>query len=196
MTALTLASVALAESLFDDPFYWSITDGFGDDHAARKVALQQYFHYSLEEAQRTGRCVIAPDPSLGGAAWLLPRSSEVAAAEAAAKAQFLRAALGHRGTENYERIVHFMAPLAAKVIPAGAWYLSIIGVLPSAQGRNIGATLLAGTLEEASRARAICYLETFSARNLSFYERRGFRQVANHLEPTTHREYTVMQRDP
>lgn len=93
MTALTNASVALAESLFDDPFYWAITDSFGDDHAVRKAALQQYFYYSLEEAQRTGRCVFAPDPSLGAAAWLLPRAPEVAAAESVAKAEFLRVAL-------------------------------------------------------------------------------------------------------
>lgn len=196
MTALTNASVALADSLFDDPFYWAITTSFGDDHTARKAALQQYFYYSLEEAQRTGRCVFAPDPSLGAAAWLLPRSADVAAAEAAAKAEFLGAALRDRGKENYDRIVHFMAPLAARVIPAGSWYLSIIGVLPSAQGRGIGAALLTGTLEEASRARAICYLETFTPRNLHFYERMGFRRVADHLEPTTNRDYTVMRRDP
>ena len=196
MTSLAHASVALAESLFDDPFYWAITDQFGDDHAARKGALQQYFHYSLEEAQRTGRCVIAPDPSLGAAAWLLPRLPEVAAAEAVAKADFLGEALGPRGRENYDRIIAFMAPLAANLVPAGSWYLSIIGVLPSAQGQGLGETLLAATLEEASRARAICYLETFSPRNLRFYERLGFRRLADHLEPTTNREYTVMRRDP
>lgn len=196
MTALTHASVALTESLIDDPFYWAITDGFGNDNEARKAALQQYFHYSLEEAQRTGRCVIAPEPNLGAAAWLLPRTPEIAAAEKVAKAKFLGAILGNRGKENYDRIVQFMAPFAAKVIPAGSWYLSIIGVLPSAQGRGIGATLLAGTLDEASRGHAICYLETFTPRTLPFYKRMGFRRVADHLEPTTSREYTVMRRDP
>ena len=196
MTALTHASVALTESLFDDPFYWAITDGFGDNHAARKAALQQYFYYSLEEAQRTGRCVFAPDPNLGAAAWLLPRSAKVACTEAEAKAEFLRAALGDHGKENYDRIVHFMAPVAAKVIPAGSWYLSIIGVLPSAQGRGIGLTLLAGTLDEAARAHAICYLETFTPRTVPFYKRMGFRRVTAHLEPTTNREYIVMRRDP
>src|SRR5215469_9563185 len=111
MTVLTHASVALAESLIDDPFYRAITDSFGNDHEARKAALHQYFHYSLEEAQRTGLCIIAPDPSLGAAAWLLPRTSEVAAAEKVAKADCLGAVLGNRGKENYVRIVQFMAPL-------------------------------------------------------------------------------------
>lgn len=195
MTLIVQASAALAESLFEDPFYWAITDGFGQDHPARKLALRRYFHYSLEEAERTGRCVIASDPNLGATAWLLPRSAEVDTAETAAKSQFLGDALGSRGKENYYRIMRYMVPLAAKVIPAGAWYLSIIGVLPSAQGQGLGAALLSQTLAEASHANAVCYLETFTPRNLRFYERMGFRRVAQHLEPITNKEYVVMRKD-
>jgi ribosomal protein S18 acetylase RimI-like enzyme len=189
------ASRALAESLFDDPFYWAITESFGNDLTARKRALSGYFHYSLEEAERTGRCVVAPDPSLGAAAWLLPRSAEVAAAESSAKSEYLASALGSQGMENYYRIVRYMAPLAARVVPGDAWYLSIIGILPSAQGRGLGATLLAGTLAEASQANATCYLETFTPLNLRFYERLGFRRVVEHVEPTTNKEYVVMRKD-
>src|ERR1700681_1875649 len=195
MSPLAQASAALVESLIDDPFYWAITEGFGNDLAARKHALSRYFHYSLEEAGRTGRRVVAAEPRLGAAAWLLPRSPEVDAAESSAKAEHLTAALGSQGMENYYRMVGHMAPLAARVVPGDAWYLSIIGILPSAQGRGLGATLLEGTLAEASQANATCYLETFTPRNLRFYERLGFRRVAEHLEPTTSREYVVMRRD-
>jgi len=195
MIPLVPASSALAESLIEDPFYLAITDDFGIDLTARKQALSHYFHYSLEEAQRTGRCVVAPDPTLGASAWLLPRSPEVDAAESAAKSAYLASVVGPQGLESYQRIVRYMAPLAAKVVPRSAWYLSIIGILPSAQGRGLGATLLAGTLTEASHARVPCYLETFTPRNLKFYERLGFCRVANNLEPTTNKEYLVMLRD-
>lgn len=191
----TQASFALAESLLDDAFYWAITEDFGADLTARKRALRRYFEYSLEEAERIGRCVVAPDPALGAAAWLLPRSREVEVAESAAKAEYLATVLGPRGMENYRRISNYMAPLAARVVPRGAWYLSIIGILPSAQGRGLGAALLAGTLAEALEAQAPCYLETFTARNLRFYERLGFCQAAKHLEPATNCEYVVMRRD-
>jgi ribosomal protein S18 acetylase RimI-like enzyme len=97
--------------------------------------------------------------------------------------------------ENYYRIVRYMGPLADRVVPGDAWYLSIIGILPSAQGRGLGATLLAGTLAEASHANVTCYLETFTPRSLRFYERLGFRRVAGHLEPTTNEEYVVMRKD-
>jgi GNAT superfamily N-acetyltransferase len=195
MTPFAQASAALAESLFDDPFYWAITEDFGNDIAARKSALNLYFHYSLEEAERTGRCVVAPDPRFGAAAWLLPRSSDVDAAESSAKSEYLASALGSRGKENYYRIVRYMAPLAARVVPRDSWYLSIIGILPSAQGRGLGAALLAGTLADASRANVTCYLETFTPRNLKFYERVGFHKVADHLEPTTNKDYAVMLKD-
>jgi GNAT superfamily N-acetyltransferase len=189
------ASSALAESLIDDPFYWAITADFETDLATRKHALRHYFYYCLVEAERTGRCVVAPDPTLGAAAWLLPRSSEVDAAELSAKSEYLASSLGPRGMENYHRIVRYMAPLAARVVPRNAWYLSIIGIVPSARGRGLGATLLAGTLAEASHARVPCYLETFTPRNLKFYERLGFSRVANYREPTTYKEYAVMRRD-
>lgn len=195
MTPFEQSSAALTESLFDDPFYCAITEEFGKDLEARKRALNSYFHYSLEEAQRTGRCVVAPDPRLGAAAWLLPRSPDVDAAESSAKSEYLTSALGPRGKENYYRILGFMAPLAARVVPRDSWYLSIIGILPSAQGRGLGRTLLTGTLAEASRAKATCYLETFTPRTLNFYDRLGFRRVADHLEPTTNQEYVVMRKD-
>lgn len=195
MTPLVLACAALTESLIDDPFYWSITEGFGGDLVARKHALSRYFHYSLEEAERTGRCVVAEDPRLGAAAWLLPRPADVDAVESRSKSEFLGSALGSRGKENYYRIVRCMAPLATRVIPQGAWYLSIIGIVPWAQGRGLGATLLASTLSEAARANVACYLETFTPRNLKFYQRLGFRPVANHIEPTTQKEYVIMRKD-
>ena len=195
MTPFMQASAALAESLLNDPFYWAISEDFEGDLAARKHALSRYFEYSLEEAERTGRCVVAPDPRLGAAAWLLPRTADVDAAESSAKSKWLASALGARGMENYYRMVRSMAPRAARAVPTGAWYLSIIGILPSAQGQGLGATLLAGTLAEASQANVACYLETFSPRNLGFYQRLGFRQVAEHLEPTTNKDYVIMRRD-
>ena len=192
MTPFLQASAALAESLLDDPFYWAITDDFGDNLSARKDTLKRYFHYSLEEAQRTGRCVLAPDPSLGAAAWLLPRSPNVDATESSRKSEFLVATLGPQGLDNYYRIVRYMAPLTARAVPAGSWYLSIVGILPSAQGRGLGAALLVATIAEAAQAQVCCYLETFTPRNTKFYERLGFRQAGAHLEPTTNKEYAVM----
>ncbi len=195
MHSFSESTLALVESLIDDPFYQAITIDFGEDVVARKRALHAYFAYSLGEAERTGRCTIDEEPTFGAAAWLLPRSP-VEITESSAKIKHLSDVFGPGGNENYYRILRFMGPRAEQIVPADAWYLSIIGVLPSAQGKGIGSRLLAETLAEAQDSGVSCYLETFSPRNLAFYERIGFKRIAAHLEPTTDAEYIVMRRDP
>lgn len=143
-----------------------------------------------------GRLVVWPDPSVGAAVWLLPAQTAVHHVEAKAKAEFLTAALGAAGWETYRRIIEFMRPRASAVVAESAWYLSIVGVTPAAQGQGIGRRLLEPTLAEADGAGADCYLETFDRRNPGFYERLGFLAVASHGEPVTGATYTIMLRKP
>jgi hypothetical protein len=95
---------ALALSLISDPFYQAITVNC-TSLEAQLTALERYFEYSLFEAQRTGRVAFAPSASDGAAAWLLPRSTEVQAAESAAKSRFMVQLLGVKGCRNYHAIV-------------------------------------------------------------------------------------------
>ena len=186
---------ALVDSLRFDPFYVAISQNF-DDEARRREALARYFDYSMSEGDRRGRLVVWPDPSIGAAVWLLPTASSVTDAESDAKAAFLTRVIGAHGAENYRRIIDFMRPRASAVIDESAWYLSIVGVAPTAQGHGIGARLLEPTLGEADEAGANCYLETFDGRNLRFYQRLGFSAVASHVEPVTASAYTIMNRIP
>ena len=185
---------ALADALIVDPFYLAISVDFEHDMPARKAVLADYFAYSLGEASRTGRYLTAGDARLGAAAWLLPRADAVDAAESAAKGEYLAGALGPRGHNNYRRIVDFMAVRSPAVVPPEAWYLSILGISPAAQGRGLGARLLAPTLAEADAAGVPCFLETFTPRSVAFYERLGFRGAAEHLEPVTNSAYLIMCR--
>jgi GNAT superfamily N-acetyltransferase len=185
---------ALVDSLWFDPFYVAISQNFGDDEVRRREALARYFDYSMSEGARRGRLVVWPDPSIGAAVWLLPAA--VSAAESEAKAAFPTDVMGVLGAENYHRIIDFMRPRAAAVIDESAWYLSIVGVAPSAQGAGIGARLIEPTLAEADEAGADCYLETFDSRNPRFYQRLGFSAVGFHVEPVTGSVYTIMSRTP
>lgn len=117
-------------------------------------------------------------------------------AAAKAKAEFLVAALGAMGRDAYRRITDFMRPRALAAVAKSAWYLSIIGVTPSAQGRGIGRRLIEPTLTEADEAGVECYLETFDRRNLGFYQRLGFSALGSHAEPVRGATYTIMRRNP
>jgi GNAT superfamily N-acetyltransferase len=193
MHMLSKALPALALSLSSDPFYQAITVECRSPLQRQRV-LESYFEYSLAEAQRTGHCALASDPTLGATAWLLPRRLEVEATESEAKHGFLQALLGPKGYQNYQDILSFMSPRAARHVENNAWYLSIVGVHPSAQGKGLGQQLLLPTLRLAAEQQAPCYLETFTPRNLAFYTRLGFQSAAEYLEPTTGASYTIMHR--
>jgi GNAT superfamily N-acetyltransferase len=194
MTITHPSAGALAASLLSDPFYLAITADFEDQPALRSHVLERYFAYSLAEADRTGRLAVAEDPAMGAAAWILPRTAAIDDIECSAKAAFLASTLGVKGFSNYQKIVENMAPLAQQLMAKDAWYLSILGIAPSAQGTGIGARLLQGTLYEARRLGVDCYLETYTPRNHAFYRRLGFNDAGSAVEPVTGREYVLMLR--
>jgi GNAT superfamily N-acetyltransferase len=58
------------------------------------------------------------------------------------------------------------------------WYLPLVGVDPAAQGRGLGAAVMAPVLARCDRDGSSAYLESSNPRNLPFYERLGFRALA------------------
>lgn len=54
------------------------------------------------------------------------------------------------------------------------WYLPLIGVDPTAQGRGHGSALLRYALEQIDRTGAPAYLESSNPRNVPLYQRHGF----------------------
>jgi ribosomal protein S18 acetylase RimI-like enzyme len=57
------------------------------------------------------------------------------------------------------------------------WYLPLIGVDPAEQGRGCGTALLRRSLMRCDRDGVPAYLESTNPRNISLYERFGFKAV-------------------
>ena len=57
------------------------------------------------------------------------------------------------------------------------WYLPLIGVDPSCQGRGLGSALLRAALRVCDRDGMPAYLEASSASSIPLYERHGFRRL-------------------
>lgn len=184
---------ALAEALKDDAFYQAVTIDHVGDPALRHRVLAHYFVLALDEARAAGEVHLAGDD--GAALWLTPDApASHRALHSERRTQALSSLLGPAGFGHYQ---HIGAAMEAQV-PAdlrGAWYLSILGVRPAAQGQGLAQRLLQPTLARADQARATCYLETFNPLSLPLYRRLGFVRVVGCVEPVSGRPYWLMARE-
>lgn len=188
--------MCLVEALEDDPFYATMTRDFSGDRARRREVMASYFGYSMEEGRRLGRCTVLPGDHRGAAIWTMPQAPGLMAESKREKHRFLERILGRDGLADYDQIIAFMSARTEQAVGSEAWYLSILGVSSRAQGKGLGRRLLAPTLDDADCAGVDCYLETYSPRSMSFYERLGFKQVTSYVEPVTSSEYWIMVRRP
>jgi ribosomal protein S18 acetylase RimI-like enzyme len=54
------------------------------------------------------------------------------------------------------------------------WYLALLGVEPTQQGKGYGSALMQHTLMECDRNHQLAYLESSNPITISFYEQHGF----------------------
>lgn len=184
----------LALALKDDPFYLAVTV----DHAAsperRTQCLRDYFQPALTEAADLGRLdCIGTDAA---ALWITSADREQLAIAAARKLTALRACLGPIGFHHYQAIVHSMEQQVPATLPPGSWYLSILGVNPALQSQGLGARVMAPALAQADAAQVSCYIETYNARSVPFYERQGFTEAHACFDSVTQSAYWTLVRPP
>lgn len=190
--SVTAACQALAEALIDDPFYQAVTVDAAAAPEARQRILTAYFRLAIEEAQGIGEVRYAGAD--GAALWHTDAAYTSEAAEyKQARKQALATVIGPAGFDNYQRISAAMADQIPGSL-GDAWYLSILGVRPSARGHGLAQRLIAETLPRADARKAPCFLETFNPLSLPFYRRLGFSDSRECLEPVTRRPYWLLVR--
>jgi GNAT superfamily N-acetyltransferase len=190
--ARELVGRSLSQAFADDPFYQAVTVDFSHDNEKRNAVLSRYFELAIEEALRVGEVELF---SSGAAAiWITDKADQVeVAASSEMRTRALKGLLGRTGFDNYRRIGDAMAANVPARL-SHAWYLSILGVHPSLQGRGVARELLRSTLNRADSHGARCFLETFNPLSLPFYERAGFRQEIRCVEAITGRPYWILSR--
>ncbi|MFC3613116.1 GNAT family N-acetyltransferase [Lutimaribacter marinistellae] len=187
------SSPALHAALAEDPFYATL-EALADHPEGRRAAMLSYYEYSMLEAERFGLLCLTDTPGAGAAVWSLPLDDDTASQKKRDKAAMLRACIGKASCAAYDAINVNMAKGTLPLVDPSDWYLSILGLDPSVQGQGKGSALLAPVLARADAAGVGCYLETFTPRNMRFYQRLGFVAVGTFHEPVTDAEYHVMRR--
>lgn len=186
----------LVDVFGDHPFYLAITPELFDYPVQRRIVLEKYFSYVVQEAARTGRYEAISDETCGAALWMIPGSLEMKVLEETAKSVYLRSLLGKTGSENHHRISTFMERQRESFGLTDAWRLAIFGVSPLSKRKGIRAELLRPTLEEADRLGVTCALETYLPENLVLFSLLGFEVLSSVVEPLTKCEYFILKRDP
>ena len=187
---------SLAAALIGDPFYRAVTVACGDDEAARLAMLEAYFALALAEGWQAGRVDLADAAGNGAAIWTTDTPAARRQAAYAQREAALRVLLGEQGFAHFTAIVANMEHALASHDLSAAWYLSIAGIAPDAQGRGLGASVLAPGLAAVDAAGAACFLETYNERSLPFYARLGFVSVGRYAEAVTGCDYWLMLRQP
>lgn len=156
----------LARAFFDDPvFRWAYPD---DDQ--RREVLPGIFAVFTEAFQRHDEIYLTAQPA-GAALWAPPGQAPVDDEHADDFNRRLEQAAGADGERFFE-----VAGLVDEHHPHGSYYyLQLLGVEPSGQGRGIGSALLAHMLERCDREGMRAYLDATSPHNKRLYERHGFR---------------------
>ena len=184
---------ALYEALSNDAFY--ITMEKSVNNGSSKEAMLRYMDYSMLEAEKYGDLIIPEHHEHGASIWAKPLEKELDVVKSSEKKHFLKYGMGDASLRTYNSIVSFMAEKAAPLIGKDFWYLSIIGILPEFQGQGLGPDLVKEVLEKTDVLGVPTYLETFTTRNISFYNRIGYQVAGSFHEPTADATYWLMIRD-
>lgn len=195
-TQASQAARCLAAALIGDPFYRAVTVACGEDETARLAMLEAYFALALDEGWQAGRVDLADAVGNGAAIWTTDAPAARRQAAYAQREDALRVLLGEQGYAHFTAIVGNMEHALAPHGLQDAWYLSIAGIAPDAQGRGLGASVLAPGLAAVDAAGAACFLETYNERSLPFYARLGFVVAGRYAEAVTGCDYWLMVRPP
>ncbi len=186
---------ALYYALKEDAFYIAMEDSI-ENRNSSKEAMLRYMEFSMLEAGKYGELYIPEDHSYGVSIWAKPISEELMARRNNDKKLFLLKTMGEKCLNTYNTIVDFMSTQAEPYIEEDFWYLSIVGILPEFQGQGLGPELLKSVLRKTDTINTPTYLETFTPRNMTFYKRLGYQEIASFQEPTTKALYYLMIREP
>lgn len=166
--AVGLSSV-LARAFEHDPMCVHLLP----DPARRVARLEQAFGMVLQRIYLPQQECYTLGAILGGALWLPPGKYPPSLWQQVSLLLGFPHIFGLWRTPRALHDLNHIEKMHPKEKPH--WYLALLGVAPSEQGRGLGSTLIRPVLERCDAGRVPAYLETSNERNLPFYIRHGFK---------------------
>ena len=142
--------------------------------------LAAHFVGALFDVRVASQNVWVTDDLAGVAMWDFPGKSDAAPGYAESVWARYRAIAGE---DAFDRLARYNDAIAATSPAECHWYLGVLATDPERQREGLATAVLTPILGEADRHGIACCLETSTADNRSFYERRGFTQATEIVLP-------------
>lgn len=174
------AAQALANAFFEDP----LQKYTFPEAAERRARSPGHFTAVLNYGLKFGE-VYAAESGAGASIWLRPGQTDVTPERAVEGG--LAALPEVMGEDAYSRFFGAI-DLAEKFHKMDAsephWYTMVLGVDPAFQGQGYGKKLLDPVMGQARADGTPVYLETAQPKNITFYQKMGFRLLREVAEPS------------
>ena len=158
-------------------------------HGDIEERFTRLFAWFLESLINLG--MVWEADAMGAAVWIPADRAD--AWEDAQRNDLRVHALTEDGGRRYDA---FWAWVESQIGGEPAWHLDSVAVQPELRGRGIGAALIDFGLARARAGGVGAYLETGNPRNVAYYERFGFRTVADEDAPDGGPHIWFMRWDP
>ena len=189
----TAAADVLVRAFADDPGLRFVLPDRGDRDRLGPSLARAALRYAL----CCGAPVVTPDVVRGVALWFPPDAP--APTDADLVDTGLAAVpdrIGPDAWERFQRLLDHLDALHPRYAPDPHWYLAMLGVDPVWQRHGIGEALMQPVFAAADQDGLSCYLEAPTAANARYYERRGFRVLAETDVPDSDVHVWLMRREP
>ena len=194
ITLITEAQIPLAGAMLEQTF---INDPLNiytaPDPAMRTRIFAWYFAQSVRADASTHTIYTTPGQPEGVAVWMNPYTNEQTAGD---NTDEMKQRFGQEAYKRFVDAFSYFQHVHHEVIESPHWYLKLLGVAPQSQGQGIGKALLLPVLRRADAEGLPCYLETFTERNIPFYESSGFQVAQAGIEPQSQVPFWAMKREP
>lgn len=166
---LPVLADTLASAFADDPVMaWVF-----DDPGTRQQNLTRWMQFNLDMGLTRGHTYSVADGQ-GAAIWAPPDVTLFDAHYGPEMARTTTELIGDRAGE----VMQGLAKTFASTPDEPYFYLFVLGIHGDAQGRGLGAELIAPILDLCDREGIAAHLESSNPKNLSFYQRHGFEITA------------------
>jgi len=183
----------LARAFDDDAFFRKLVP----DREKRLIKATHLFALTLKISIKYGE-VYTTSPNLEGiTVWMPPESANITLWKAIRCGIIpLIFRVGPRVLKKMNSADGYTERARKRLAPDRYWYLALLGVDPNHQGKGHASALMKPMLKRIDDDELTCYLETEGDKNVSMYQRFGFKSL-EHINVTKYDiNFEAMLREP